>query len=364
MVAGCAVPVAAPAPVVVIGVAPGIAALSELSGEDPAVRGAALAVRDLNAERARIGGPGFVVRLPPTAARTAVSVAAAFREDAAVIGVIGPTDSQSALDAIPVYGDVEHDGARGLVAISPTATSPVLSGRSPWFFRVCPDDAAASRIAARFARDSLGARRAAIVYRTDVFGKGWSRGFATAFGARGGTIVLREPEAARLTEWATPYAAYAKRQGADVLVVAGNTADALPLVRAARAAGLTAPVLGGDALSDVRDPAVRAELGSVRYTAFFLARRPPTLLGQHFVAAYAAAYGTPANHQAALAYDAALLLGHAARAAGADRRAVRDYLAGIGAARPPFVGATGAIAFDARHDVIDKSVILARVVEE
>lgn len=349
---------------VAIGVAPSIAAATGETGEDPVARGTALAVRDLNAEADRKGGPHFVVRVPRAETRTAVAAAASFRDDPTVIGVVGPTDSQSALDAAPVYGDVEHDGVHGVVAISPTATSPVLSGRSPWLFRVCPDDAAASRAAARYAFDSLGARRAAIVYRTDVFGKGWSRGFAAAFAAYGGTVVLREPESARLTEWAMPYAAYAKARGADVLVVAGNAADALPLVRAARAVGLATPVLGGDALSDVRDPVVRAEFGNVRYTAFFMARRPSTELGRRFVANYAAIYGGPPSHQAALAYDGALLLGQAARSVGVERRVIRDYLAGVGSSRTAFTGATGVIAFDARHDVVNKPVTLARVVDE
>lgn len=351
-------------PVVAIGVAPSIAVLTGLTGEDPVARGAALAVRDLNEEADSAGGPRFVLRQPGPEVRSAVTIAATFRDDPAVVGVVGPTDSQSALDAASVYGDVEHDGARGLVTISPTATSPALSGFSPWFFRVCPDDAAASRIAAEYAFDSLGARRAAIVYGTHVFGRGWSRAFAAAFAARGGSVVMREPVSPRLDDWRAPYAAYAKREGADVLVVAGTSADALALVRAVRAAGLDAPVLGGDALSDVRDLSGSREFSRVRYTAFFVAGRSPTDVGRRFVARYAAAYGAPPSHQAALAYDGALLLGRAARAVGGDRRALRDYLAGLGSARAAFVGATGAIAFDARHDVVNKTVVLAPVVGE
>lgn len=340
-----------------IGVAPTVAALLPESVGSPVARGAAIAVRDLN----RAGGLRFVLRMPPPAANTAVSAATAFRDDDQVIGVIGPTGSRSVLDAMPVYGDLEHDGTRGLVAISPTATSPVLSGRSPWLFRVCPDDRAASRAAAQFARDSLHARRAAVIYRNDVYGKGWSRAFAAAFTAGGGSVVLREPEAAMLTEWAGPYATYAQSVGADVLVIAGGAPDAVPLVRAARAAGLDVPVIGSDALSDIQDPATRREIGSIRYTSLFDARRAPAGIERHFVDAYTAAYGSRPGQEAALAYDAALLLGHAARAVGPDRSAVRSYLEGVGRTRSAFVGATGSIAFDARHDVVDKPIMLTFV---
>ena len=349
---------------VAIGVAPTLAVLHPESGDDPIARGAAIAVHDLNAGGIGRGGMRFVVRMPPTEARTAVTTAAAFRADSMVVGVIGPTDSQSALDASPVYGDMEHGGANGLVAISPTASSPVLSGRSSWLFRVCPDDRAASRAAAQYARDSLRVHRAAIVYRNDVYGKGWSRAFAEAFTARGGQVVYRAPEAARLTEWATPYAEWASRQRADLLVIAGSAPDALPLVRAARAAGIGAPMLGGDGLSDTQDPALRREIGYVRYTALFDARHPAPGRAQHFVDAYVAAYHARPGQEAALAYDATLLLGEAARAGGGDRRAVRAYLDGVGRSRPAFTGATGSIAFDAAHDVVDKPITVARVADQ
>lgn len=114
----------------------------------------------------------------------------------------------------------------------------------------------------------------------------------------------------------------------------------------------------------MRGPAARAEFRDVRYTAFFIARRPPPEIGRRFVTSYAATYGVTPSHQAALAYDAALLLGRAPRAAGVERRAIRDYLAGIGSSRPAFTGATGVIAFDARQDVVNKPVTLARVVDE
>ena len=350
--------------VAAIGVAPTVAALRPETSGDPVVRGVALAIRDLNAARIASRGPRFELRMPARGARTAVNTATGFRDDSTVIGVVGPTDSQSALDASPLYSDVEHNGTHGVVAIAPTASSPVLSGRSAWFFRVCPDDRAASRAAARYAYDSLGVRRAAIVYRNDVYGKGWSRGFARAFVAAGGAVVFREPEAARLTEWAAPYAAYAKRSRADLLVVAGSGSDAYPLMLAARSVDLRVPVLGGDGLSDVRDPATRRVIGDARFASLFDARRAPSARGRRFVAAFTAAYGSPPGQQSALAYDAAMLLGEAVRATGPDRRGVRAYLETLGRVHPPFAGVTGPIAFDRSHDVVDKPLTMARVADQ
>jgi branched-chain amino acid transport system substrate-binding protein len=140
-------------------------------------QGAELAVARLNDERPR-GSRRFVLRVPPPSNTSAVQIALALRDDQSVVGVVGHTDSNSSLESAPIYEDAEHEGAGAIVAVSPTSTSPALTGRSLWVFRVCPSDVAASKQAARFALDSLRSRRAIIVYRNDLFGRGWTRAFA------------------------------------------------------------------------------------------------------------------------------------------------------------------------------------------
>jgi len=85
----------------------------------------------------------------------------------------------------------------------------------------------------------------------------------------------------------------------------------------------------------VRGPAARAEFRDVRYTAFFIARRPPPEIGRRFVTSYAATYGVTPSHQAALAYDAALLLGRAPPASSAARSATTSPGSGRRARRSP-----------------------------
>ncbi len=48
-------------------------------------------------------------------------------------------------------------------------------------------------------------------------------------------------------------------------------------------------------------------------------------------------------------------------AVGADRRAVRDYLAEVGTRRDAFEGVTGTIAFDRNGDVPEKDVLIGTV---
>jgi branched-chain amino acid transport system substrate-binding protein len=321
-------------------------------------RGAALAVEHLNARRPRGAAP-FVLRTVPNTVTSAVEIATALRDDPSVIGVVGHTESAGTLEATPIYADAEHDEEHAVVAVSPTATSPVLSGRSRWLFRVCPSDVAASQAAARYARDSLRARRAIVMYRNDLYGREWSRAFTAAFRAGGGAVLRRDPHFTGMTEW-DAYAGYIRQLAPDVVLFPGSNADAEPFIRALRAEGVRIPVLGGDAISELA--AKGAEFNGTFYTAFFLPGQPGSARGAAFVSDYRKRYAnTLPDQRAALSYDAAMVIGEATLAAGADRKAVRDYIAGIGSARPSMQGATGPIAFDERNDVVGKPVVISAI---
>jgi branched-chain amino acid transport system substrate-binding protein len=126
-----------------------------------------------------------------------------------------------------------------------------------------------------------------------------------------------------------------------------------------RAIGADTPVLGGDAVSELEAQAT--EFAGVRYIAFFQSRHVQTPEGKAFVASFTKKYGVPPEQRSALAYDATMLIGHAAVEAGATRPKVRDYLASIGNGRSGVTGVTGPIAFDQQHDVVDKPVVIATV---
>jgi branched-chain amino acid transport system substrate-binding protein len=325
-------------------------------------RGVDLAVATLNAELAAApagasGGTRFVVRRTPRQVTSAVEAAGLLRDDPAVVGIVGDAESGRTLDAVPVIEDAAGGGARAVVAVSPTATSPALAGRSSWLFRVCPSDEAASRAAALFAVDSLGARRAAVIYRNDSYGRDWTTAFMRAFKERGGQVVVRDPYVAGVTEWAA-LAGLVGQIGADVVLFPGSAEDAAELVRALRTAGVTAPVLGGDAVAPL---ASQPEFAGVRYLSAFQLDRIERPESKAFAAAFERRYQTPPDLRAAMGYDAAMVIGRAALAAGGDRRRVRDWIAGVGATRPALPGIAGPIGFDRRHDVVDRPVYVSTI---
>jgi branched-chain amino acid transport system substrate-binding protein len=320
-------------------------------------QGAELAVMRLNEQRPR-GAPPFVLRTAPGGLATAIPIATALRDDPSVVGVVGHTDSRSSLESAPVYEDAEHGGANAVVAVSPVSTSILLSGRSRWVFRVCPNDTVNSRAAARFALDSLHSRTATMMYRNDVYGLGWSRAFSAIYEGEGGKVVGRAPHLAHMAEWSA-YAGLIRKQAPDLILFPGGPDDAETLIRDLRALGIAPAMIGGDGFSTMEEHA--KEFAGVYYISFFLPTRPPNEQARAFVAEFTRRYHQPPDQRAALAYDATMLIGRAVMAVGPDRAKIRDYIAEVGGARPAMIGVTGPIAFDAKHDVVGKPVIIARV---
>src|SRR3989442_1040003 len=146
------------------------------------------------------------------------------------------------------------------------------------------------------------------------------------------------------------------RRGGGVLRLAAERPGAELALREMRSLGLRWPVLGGDALTGIEADGALAE--GIRLSSAYLADRRDDR-NVAFVADYARAFpGQRPDHRGAGAYDSVLLLARALDQAGADRRAVRDYLARVGRGRPPFEGVTGTIAFDCNGGVGGSTLVI------
>ena len=333
----------------------GIAADLKRPNMQTVLRGVELAIDQLNAEG---NGRQFELAKPSAASTSAVEIAASLRDDPTVVAVVGPADSRSSRESAPIFSDEDGGGRRALAAVSPTSTSVSLSGLSPWLFRVCPSDAASSRAAARYVLDSLGLKRASIMYRNDSYGRGWTSAFSQAYADCGGTVLERNPHLADMNEWRA-YAGVVKATRPEIVLFPGSPADLAGFVRSLRNVGADTPVLGGDAISELEAQA--NEFAGVRYIAFFQASHARTPEAKAFVSAFTKKYGVPPEQRSALAYDATILIGRAALEVGANRERIRDYLATVGSSRQAVTGVTGRIAFDEQHDVVEKPVVIATV---
>ncbi len=331
----------------------GVGATPGSPGYDGVLRGVDLAVERLNATSSL----RFRSRPPTLGATGAIQVAQQLSADPEVIAVVGHPESGQALEAIPIYADVEHAGANGVVAISPTASSPQLSGRSPWFFRVAPSDSEAARVTAQWTIDSLGATRAAIIYRNDSYGRDWSSTFARTFTRSGASVVARVPYLTDVTEW-DAYAQLLATVRPDVVLFPGDAADALTFLRALKAHGVTAPFIGGDAAEQISQ---HAEAIGSRYVAFF---RPDRAAGPEalwFLARYRERFTQDPDMYAALSYEAAIVIGRTIISGARTRASLRRALEQLGNSAPSVEGVTGRIAFEGNHDIKGRRIMIVRV---
>ena len=332
----------------------GVGAIPGQPGYDAMVRGLELAVERLNES----GPTRFRLRLPDRGSVSAVQIAQQLRDDSTVIGVVGHPESGRSLDAIPVYADAEHDGRSAVVAISPTASSPRLSAISPWFFRVAPSDEEVARMTAQWTRDSLGARRAAIIYRNDAYGREWAATFAKTFVRSGAVVITSDPYLAGLTEW-DAYAQLLARLKPDVLLFPGDAGDAVAMIRALRDARVTVPFIGGDGTQSMRDS---SEAKGTRYVAFFDDRRIQTDEGRTFARRYADTFKQPPDMVAAMSYEAALVIGQTVIRGANTRGSLRQALEHLGKNGTPAIeGVIGPIAFHPNHDIAGRSAVITAI---
>ena len=315
-----------------------------------------LAVKEINA-RGGIRGWPLALRIMDDSARpeVAIRIAQQLADDPAVVAVVGHLTSSASLAAGRVYGEAR----RPLAMISPSASSPDLSGVNPYIFRVCPTDLSHGAQLARYARQLLHAQRIGLIYLDDDYGRGLRLSFAAEFKRLGGEIVEADPMLSA-TSTLEPYLSRLRQQGGvDALMLATDRIGAELALREMGRLGVHWMTLGGDALSGIEKSGPLAE--GVRMSVAYLADQTGERNAQ-FVAAYARAYpGERPDHRGASAYDIVQLLASVLTESGTDRRAIRDRLARVGGDLPAFEGVTGRIAFDAHGDVPAKSVLIGVV---
>lgn len=285
----------------------------------------------------------------------AIAVAQQLRDDPRVVAVVGHLTSATTIAAANIY----KAGRRPVVAISPSASNPDLSGLSRYTFRVCATDLVHGAQLAKFAIQQLGARSAGVIYLNDDYGRGILGTFTDEFTRLGGTIVARDPVLPTTTDL-SPYLERLQRDGrAEVLMIAGDRATGVAVLRQTRARGMALPMIGGDGLSGIEREGAIAE--GVHLTSNYLPELPGEL-NARFLAAYAAiSGGQQPDHRGAGAYDAVHLIAEAIRDAGPGREAIRDALARLGHGRPAYEGITGHVTFDDQGDVPEKAVYVGVV---
>ena len=315
---------------------------AEVSGV-PTRQGARLAVRE-SGDTVTIGGRRYRITLVERGfddrADAAASAARALISQERVVAIIGPQFSRNAIPAA-----VMAEEAR-LPMISPMSSNPATTAGKRFVFRLAFLDDVQGPVLARYARDTLRARTAAVLYDVSA---AYSRDLATvfrrAFEADGGRVVAFETFTADQVAEVRPQLARIAAAHADVLFLPGFPDALNQHIPMLQQLGVRSHLLGGDSWDPRSLPAL---LPGQR--AFVTAQwRPdlPTAEARRFREAYQAAFGTEARAAAAMTYDATRILLAALRRAGTvEPDALRDAIA----ATSGYVGASGSVSFNGRAD--------------
>ena len=320
---------------------------SELRGDAEAVtKGVELAIQQAQDLPVKVE---MVVKDDRADPKAAIRAAEQLAQDPTVVAVVGHYNSSTTLAAAPVYNREK------LVAISPSATSPIISQAGPYLYRVVPSDAFQGQALARFAVEDLGAQKIAILHDQDDYGKGLAFFFSREARRRGAEIVGKFPVT---PDELGPPARAALQAKPDLIFIACVYATAAPICHFLRSARFPGVILGGDGLISemfLKEAGKAAE--GVYHTLY---TDPGSWRMQNFRRQFEKAFGHPPIFWAAFAYDAAGLILAALREGHTSREEVKAYLDLLGKKLPPYPGVTGDIAFNQEGDIL-RGILIARI---
>lgn len=315
--------------------------------------GVILALEEINAAGGLLGKPVRVIteddQSKPEEAVTAVLKLV--KQDR-VVAVIGEVASSRTLAAAPVCQ------ANGIPLLSPASTNPKVTQVGDYIFRACFIDPFQGSTMAKFAMNTLKARRFAIL--TDIkndYSVGLAQFFRDTVKSLGGEIVSEQSYSEGDIEFKAQLTAIAGANP-DAIFVPGYYTECALVARQARELGLRQPLLGGDGwdspkMVEIGGAAVEGAYFSNHYSEE--EKRPEV---QKFINDYKRKYaGRVPDAMAVLGYDAMKMMADAIRRAGStDGKAIRDALAGT----KNFPGVSGSVTIDADRNA-RKSIVVLKI---
>jgi len=272
--------------------------------------------------------------------------------EGAVSAIIGAVVSPVTLAVAPIAE------SHKIILISPTSTNTRLRNAGDYFYRVCPSDAAQGVYLARFAREQLAAKKAAVIYQDNEYGSGLKDSFVEDFLKLDGEIVLIDRFKSIEESDMNGILERVKSKMPDIIFLPAFIHDAPSVLKAARNLGLNQVFLLGDAANqrELIDKAGNAAEGVLIAALSFGYGETDTEV-EDFRQLYINRYGVEPETDAGYAFDAMLVLAEAARLGGGPTR--------LGIARGmklirDFRGVTGLTNFDTNGEV-EKPITLRKV---
>jgi branched-chain amino acid transport system substrate-binding protein len=279
----------------------------------PMSGGANLAVTEANASGNYLYGTINVVQGDSVCIDPAVAIAQAEKmiNDDNVMAIMGPNCSGNT-GAVITNVLVPN----GVVAISPSATSPALTTLEDggWFFRTAPSDARQGPVLASIAI-SRGQTDMAVTFSNSDYGKGLADAFVTAYEAAGGTVTVMAGHDDDKADYSADVAALSAGGSATLAVLGYANTGGRGIIAASEDTGaFTDYVFGDGMISELTS-------GAVADGSWGTMPSPDEALGANWVAVAAAGDVDGSGVFSAEAYDAMALIILASQAAGSTDRA-------------------------------------------
>jgi branched-chain amino acid transport system substrate-binding protein len=261
-----------------------------------------------------------------------------------VVAIIGPMTSGDTM----ACGKIANDAK--VVMVSPTATTPQLSGYGAYIYRGCSRIDKQAQVLTDWVANNWKPKTVAIFFSNEPYGKGCA-GLFTKFFEKHGIKVVDTESFMRGSRDFKAQLTKIKAANPDFLFIPGYTPETAPAAAQARQLGMQQKILGvyGDmnpAYIKLAGPAAEGHVIGGEYDENY-----NTPKNKAFVKAYnelVEKNKDPYNIMfAALSYDATSMILEGMKKEGPTADGIKKYLDGV----KDFDGVTGKLSFNQDHDV-------------
>jgi branched-chain amino acid transport system substrate-binding protein len=306
---------------------------------------------------------GFKVTLVPIDDKSnppdAVSALQGVVGDPNLVAMVAFYNSSTALAGKPIIQEAK------LPTLIYSASNPKVTDDAPYYFRLVPTDDNQAIGLSAYAR-KLGAKKAAILYYADEYGKGLADGISARASADGYSIVSTQSYDATTTDF-RPVLTVIKENNPDVVFICGFVEKSIAILNQAAERGLQAKFLAGDGTFNEEQLIQGAGKNAEDvYVAAPYVFNESNLKNKSFLDAYWSAYDNGGHKQkpaswTAFAYDSAGILDAALRSGHRDRTSIQRFVKEMNSPQKGYDGIAGLTYFNPKGDAVGRNFSLAVV---
>jgi len=234
-----------------------------------------------------------------------------------------------------------------IILLSPTATTPALSGISKYFFRIWPSDKYDGSVMAEFASNKLGLRKVCILYVNSDYGKGIEETFKKEFEKAGGNILGTESYELGATDFRTQLTKI-KELKPEGIYLPGYYKEMSGILRQFKELGIRARLLSVNSFYDPKLLEIAgdsAEGAIFTYPSYDPKSDNPKI--KEFIKAFLGRFGKEPDAFAVQGYDALKIIGDSIEQGGYGVDSIQKQLTKM----KNYPGIGGIMSFDQNGDV-------------